>query len=265
MNRRLQIVLALALLSSGAFYSTLAPVVRAEESGADLPYLIRRQPRAFHTAWREVAELVRENEALEQPLPDPLFARADLWARVGNREEAVDDYLRATKLLLARHPTLVEQSRALEQLREKLEQLAEHPLPDFPAEAQGSFQAGLSNWAQHQIPLAATCFAEASRLRPLDPVYRAYRGLAYRRLGRTAEAERQLAIAAALLRRPGDPERARQEFHLRLEHLQGPDRGWIEVQLNRPSPDRSGGQDDAARWLESAAVKPVVQVKKNVR
>src|SRR5665213_3135675 len=95
-------------------------------------YLIRRQPESFQNVWREVDELVRENKSLERPLPDPLFARGDLWATVGNHEEALEDYLSATKLLLSGQPTLVDQSSALVRLSDALERLAKRPLPEYP-------------------------------------------------------------------------------------------------------------------------------------
>src|SRR5665213_1529327 len=138
------------LVMSGGGQFLLADELELQES-----YLITRQPESFQKAWREVDELVRENKSLDRPLPDPLFARGDLWATLGNHEEALEDYLSGTKLLLAGQPTLVEQSSALGRLSDALERLAKRPRPEYPVEAQQAFLVGVEHFEHRRTELAA--------------------------------------------------------------------------------------------------------------
>lgn len=225
--------------------------VIADDAYIALPYLIRHQPESVQDSWLVVDELIRENESLDRPLPDPYFARGDLWATAGNHEEAVDDYLRATRLLFSGKPTLVEQSRALGRLSDALEGLSKHPIPDYPAEAEQMFWAGVDHFEHRRAKDAEACFKEATRLRPSDPVYRAYRALACRRLGKSGDADRQLAIAASILRKPNyyiwDEKK---DFHTRLQRVQGADRRWIHAGLNSPTAEIDLVQSEATRWLK---------------
>jgi|GEM_PF-1232251 len=228
-----------------------AAVVPADGIGAELPYLISRQSENAHEAWRAVDELIRENSTLKQPLPDPLFARADLWASVGNHEEALDDYLQGTKLLFATGPSLVEQSRALSRLTDALERLSKQPKPEYPYEAEDAFWLGVRHFEERRYELAEPFFAEATRSMPSDAVFRAYRGLTLKRLGRLADAERQLAAAASALRRPECLERERQGFHIRLQNIQGPARQWIQERVNAPLSSSQSLAQETAHWLRT--------------
>jgi len=210
-----------------------------------------RQPESVQEAWRTVNELVQENTTLEKPLPDPLFARADLWAAVGSHEDALDDYLSATKLFFATRPGLVEQSRALNRLSGALERLSKRPRTEYPYEADNAFWLGVKNFELNRLEIAAAFFAEATRLMPMDAVYRTYRGLSLKRLGQTSDAERHLAVAASILRRPDCLAREREGFHLRLERIQGSERQWIEQSVNSPLSANRLPHHEAALWLRT--------------
>ena len=214
-------------------------------------FLIARQPKAIQDAWRTIEELVQENESLPTRLPDPFFARGDLWASVGNHEEAIEDYLRAAKLTAVGRPNLVEQSRALARLSDALERLSKRPQPDFPAEAAQAFWAGVEHFEHRRIKVADAYFKEATRLQPSDAVYRAYRAVGSLRLGNTLDAERQMAVAASILRRTEYyiPRETR-DFHVRLERVQGADRRWINDFIRSPTSERFLAETEAARWLQ---------------
>ena len=219
--------------------------------GADIPYLIARQPEAVQEAWQTIDELIQENASLEQPLPDPLFARADLWAAAGNHEDALEDYLEATKLLFATRPNLIDQSRALNQLREALDRLSKHPRTEFPYEASDAFWLGVSAFSQNRMEAAAEFFAEATRLKPSDPVYRAYRGVTLKRLGKKSDAGRQLAVAQSILHGPNYPPHGLREFHQRLEKIQGAERRWIHESVNSPHSASDQAKQETEQWLKT--------------
>lgn len=219
--------------------------------GGDIPYLIARQPTSVQAAWQSIDELIQQNESLEQPLPDPLFARAELWAAAGNHEDALEDYLKATKLLFASRPNLIEQSRALNRLSGALDRLSKHPRTEFPYEADEAFWLGVNAFSQNRLEAAADFFAEATRLDPSDSVYRAYRGVTLKRLGKMSDADRQLAVAQSILHRPNCPPKELREFHRRLEKLQGAERLWIDRSVNAPHSASRQAKQEAEEWLKT--------------
>lgn len=218
--------------------------------GGDIPYLIARQPEAVQEAWKTIDELIQENASLDQSLPDPLFARAELWSAAGNHEDALEDYLRATKLLFATRPNLIEQSRALNRLSEALDRLSKHPRTEYPYEADEAFWLGVNAFSQNRMEAAMDFFAEATRLKQSDPVYRAYRGVTLKRLGKMSDADRQLAVAQSILHRPNCPPDELRDFHRRLERIQGADRRWIDQSVNAPHSGSRQVKQEAEQWLK---------------
>ena len=74
------------------------------EKPDSLPELIRLQEnQAVRKAWQEIEAAISENEALpeRERLPEPYFARAEIWASVNAYAAAVQDYLTAIKWRIA--------------------------------------------------------------------------------------------------------------------------------------------------------------------
>jgi hypothetical protein len=196
-----------------------------------LPLLIARQSASVQSLWRETESLIDENSRLQRPLPDPYFARGDLWAASGGHEDALTDYMTGTRLLMATRPGLVDQSRALERLAIGLDRLHRSPRPKFPLEAERAFQTAMGHYYGGRHAAAIEFFAEASRLRPDEAGYRAFRGLNLRKVGRPDEAEREIAVVRSLLREGDDKPLLKSRFYQRLTRVQGPDRWWLEARL----------------------------------
>ena len=224
-----------------------------EELPLLMPHLIAIQPPNVRQAWQQVSVLVAENEQLEQPQPEPFLARAELWTTAGNHEEAVEDYLRATNLLLAGKPSLVEQSRVLGLLRAALERLVAQPQALYPVQAASAFRAGIAFFNACQFEQAAPLLAEATRLNPTDAVYRAVRALNYRKLKDEDAANRQLATAASIIRRPIISEDELRGFHIRLERIQGKDRRWISAGIISAGLSQSDSRSEARQLLNQPA------------
>ena len=73
--------------------------ILAEANRQDLPEVIRLSKNdAIKQAWKEVQEALTENQTLKQQLPEPYFARAEIWSAVNNYDEAMRDYLKAIRL-----------------------------------------------------------------------------------------------------------------------------------------------------------------------
>lgn len=203
---------------------------------AQVPILIQRQPDSIQRAWIEIDKIVAENEKLAPPLPEPYVARGDLWSRVGSHEDALSDYLKATELFFQGSPTPSEQARHLSQLRRALDAVVKQPKPSYPYEAASEYALGLLAIRNLDYTTAESHFAESSRLMPEVSLYRAYRALALRELGRNEEAQRQAAVALSLIRATGsDAPGEMQALHRSLEHVQGPTRLWLSRELELTS------------------------------
>ncbi len=103
--------------------------VETSYAAGRVPHLIARHSPALRAAWRDVEQLLEENSRLDAPLPDPYFARGDLWAVAGAHEDALADYVVGTRLLLKSRPNLLDQSRALQRVAQGLNRLMRQPKP----------------------------------------------------------------------------------------------------------------------------------------
>ena len=103
-------------------YFLCVSLVGSMSYGGDaVPAPISRHPSEVVAAWNEVSILVRENELLDNPLPEPYVARGDVWRSVGCHEDALADYLKAVELATANNPGLAEKSRLLSRLHQALQ------------------------------------------------------------------------------------------------------------------------------------------------
>jgi hypothetical protein len=228
----------------------------AESQDRAVPHLIAAQGPQLGAAWKEVENLIEENERLPLRSPDPYIARAEVWTAAGSHEDALEDYLRASRLMLAGSPTLVEKSRLLDSLLLSMDRLSRQPKPMYPLEADQAFEGGLDLFYKGYFAAAAPLFAEATRLNPDNAVYRVVRALNHRKLGEESSAKRQLAAAAAVLNARDFSEFRRVRFYQRLERIQGPDRQWITaglryaaVSAQHPGSPRVASLEDAVGML----------------
>lgn len=72
-------------------FALISSVALAAQGVPAVPAPISRQSADVIALWDEVCMLVRENESLENPLPEPYIARGDLWRTVGCHEDALSD------------------------------------------------------------------------------------------------------------------------------------------------------------------------------
>ncbi len=216
-------------------------LVHAENPEKDVPELIRKAGPSIQKAYVQIEKTIRENEKLSKPLPEPYLARGEIWTAVGNHEEALADYLKATDLLYKGKPTLLDQSRYLERLHKTLQRLRNMPTPYYPEDAAQQYDAGTNYYFRCMFDKALPHLTEAIRLNPADPVYWYYRGLTYKQLGRESEAERDVKIGANLVRKAEERNRyIHQEVGQALERVQGPIRQWLtDKSQELPSRSRS--------------------------
>lgn len=204
----------------------VVPLPESASSTAELPPLIAKQPPALQRAWTDVEALIRENQTLPAPLPQPFLARAEIWAQASNYEEAIKDMLTASRLARQRGASLAEQSKMMGRVQQLLEQLAQTPRPRYFGDADSHYRAGFEAYHQGQLETALRHFDSAVQLAPEDKVNWYYRALTHKRLHDDASAERDITIAVYQERRvPGEPPKWWLDQFIRV---QGPLRNWME-------------------------------------
>jgi tetratricopeptide (TPR) repeat protein len=205
---------------------------------SDLPPLIRKASPKVRKAWLEVDTVVRENETRPNPLPEPYVARAEIWSLVGNYDDALADYVKATEYLFKQKPTLIEQARYLARIQETLSQMGKQGRPYYPEEGSDYYEKGRQLYFKGELNKALDYFNAAVQLVPQESVFWYYRGLTYKRLGKDTEAERDVKIGAGIVRQAEENNRdINKEVGVALERVQGSLRNWL-TETARELPSR---------------------------
>jgi len=86
----------------------------AQDPNLDLPALIKLGPKSLQQSFVLIEKTIKENPEN----PEPLMARAEIYASIGNNETAIKDCLQAYKLLLAKNATPAAKIKFLSKLSE---------------------------------------------------------------------------------------------------------------------------------------------------
>jgi hypothetical protein len=217
------------------------------EKRQSLPELILAQNNpAIQQAWREVSVAIFENDALleDERLPEPYFARAEIWASVKNYSDSLRDYLTAIKYARKSNSNILSYSEYFDKLYDVAEKLQNIPVPAAGAESEMFFAAqrhyghGISKFFTGDLREALDRFDSTVQLAPDQPVYWYFRALTHKRLGDEQRAqhdalmgasfERQYdALMGASFERQFGPWRQR-ALNDSLTRVQGPMRIWLE-------------------------------------
>jgi len=171
-----------------------AIALRAAGSGKkqSLPELILVQNNpAIQQAWREVSIAISENDALpeDERLPEPYFARAEIWASVKNYSDSLQDYLTAIKYARKSNRDILTYSEYFDSLYDVAEKLQNIPVPAEGAESEFFFAArrhyshGNTKFFTGDLREALDRFDSAVQLAPDQPLYWYFRALTHKRLG----------------------------------------------------------------------------------
>ena len=200
----------------------------------DLPEVIRLQKNpALKQAWEEIRAALKENESLKQQLPEPYFARAEIWSAVNNYDAALRDYLTATRLARESGQDLASYSSYFEKLYEALDNWDRVPkAPTTGVQnkyhflAQDHFSQGFSDFWRNDLKSAVRRFDNAVQLYPQNPVYWYYRSVAFKRLGDERRAQHD-ACFGAYVEKKGEG-RYERDVARSFQRLQGDTRQWLE-------------------------------------
>lgn len=209
----------------------------------NLPELILLQHNpAVQQAWREVADAISENETLpeDERLPEPYFARAEIWASVKNYSDSLQDYLTAIKYARRANRDLLTYSAYFDKLYDVAERLQSMPVTatgaesDLSSAARRHYSEGYTKHFTGELQHALGHFDSAIRLDPDQPLYWYFRALTHRRLGDVQRAQHD-ALMGAYFERQFASSRRRSLNHA-FVRVQGESRAWLEsYRLGSPS------------------------------
>jgi tetratricopeptide (TPR) repeat protein len=206
----------------------------SDSNRLDLPEVIRLQKNeAVKQAWKEVQQAMAENQTLKQQLPEPYFARAEIWSAVNNYDGAMRDYLTATRLAREAGQDLATYSSYFEKLYEALDNWDRVPKPpttgasdNYCFLARDHFSHGFSDFWRNDLQSAVRRFDNAVQLCPQNPVYWYYRAVTFKRSGDDRRAQHD-ACFGAYVEKKGEGRYESDVAHA-FQRLQGDLRQWLE-------------------------------------
>jgi tetratricopeptide (TPR) repeat protein len=196
--------------------------------------LLQNNP-ATQRAWQEVSNAISENESLPEieRLPDPYFARAEIWASVKNYSDSLQDYLTAIKYARKANRDILTYSEYFDRLYSVAENLQNTPVPAQGAEpttqiaARGHYSQGYQKFFIGQLAESKDRFDSAIQLSPDQPLYWYFRALTFKLLGDESRAQHDALMGASLERQLVSFRRA--DLNKELTRVQGPMRTWLET------------------------------------
>lgn len=205
--------------------TVLAPTTLDRQPPSDrLPQVISLAPGSVKAAWNEVHSAIVENQKLAQPLPDPYFARAEIWAKTNSNKEALLDFVTAFRLSTNSGNDLQSYARHFATLTQVLEDYDKTPVPYVPGLASKHYGHGITAYFDGDVSRAITHFNDAIQLEPNEPLYRYFRAIAYKRLGDDTRAQHDALLGAQIEKKLG----YQLSFSGGFSRVQGDLRRWLE-------------------------------------
>ena len=186
-------------------------------------------------AWKEATEAITENATLPaaQRIPDPYFARAEVYMQAENYVAALDDCASASAIVATAGLDSRKQQQAAEIYTKAIKQLRSVPQPPKDAftnidlQASEHYNASQRFIASRDFENAIAELAKSLSLTPSRPLYWYMRAIARHESGDLHLAQSD-ALLGALFERRLSP-RARHDISRGLTRVQGPTRLWLEA------------------------------------
>lgn len=215
---------------------TPAGLIPGEDRFREIPALIKKEPEHIQQVWKdlhvaieEARRLVKEKK-LKDELPEPYFARAQIWASVKNHDAALQDYLRAASLVKNSGRDMVAYAKYFLVIHQALDNLDRDPRPPTPNAGQDYYAKGYHAFWSGDLDLALKYFDDAIQVESTNPLYWYYRALTYKRQGNERRARHDVLIGAHLEGINRKYGTGAKELTLRgLERVQGPFRQWLSA------------------------------------
>jgi tetratricopeptide (TPR) repeat protein len=214
------------------------------------PFSVRtHENEQLREAWAEATAAITENNALPAPqrLPDPYFARAEVYLQVGDVVAALDDCASASAIVSAGGLDSRKHQRVAEIYTTAIKRLRSMPQPpkdtftNIDLQASEHFNAAQQSIAAGDFRNATEELTKALSLTPSRPLYWYMRAIARRAVGDLQRAQSDALLGALFERRLSPP--AKRDLSKGLTRVQGPTRLWLEA-------FRRGGVDTELLGLE---------------
>jgi len=189
-----------------------------------MPRVIALSSKGVKEAWKEAQSAVAENSRLANPLPDPYFARAEIWAAANSNEDALRDFVTAFRLSLESGEDLQSYSRHFSTLNQVLDGYDRVPRPQVPGDALAHYGHGIRDYFNGDLNSALGHFNDAVQLDPREPLYRYFRAVTYKRLGDNRRAQHDALFGASL-----EGENGKASLAGGFTRVQGDLRQWLEA------------------------------------
>ena len=200
-----------------------------------LPELIKIQGNSeIKQAWREVVDAFSKNEKLPEAerLPEPYFARAEIWTSANNYVSAIDDYVEGIKYARKSDRDILTYSRYFDKLQNVAEKLQSLPVPargvetNLAQKAQQHFNRGCSYFFSGKFFLARESFDNALQLAPAEAGYWYFRALAQRASDDPQRAQHDALMGSYFERKLS--RYRRRDLNRTLMRVQGAQRVWLD-------------------------------------
>ncbi|MDR1483390.1 MAG: hypothetical protein LBT09_01055 [Planctomycetaceae bacterium] len=196
------------------------------------------------TAYLDICKSIEENEkfAENKRLPEPYFARAEVWQKLGNYGEALSDYLTALDYIKNQNDesAYILYDNYFDNIRETIKKSLTQPKspidlgPEKQRRSESHYSRGYSAFWNENYKLALNHFNNAIQVDWKNPYYWYYRGLTYLRLGDERKALFNFMFGSNLETLSND--NIRSKISQQLIRLQGNDRMFLEeIRTGDPS------------------------------
>jgi len=215
--------------------NTKARSIKNDDNVQSIPQLIRTQSNPdIRQAWKEAAEAFKKNAKRpeDQRLPEPYFARAEIWTAVNNYVAAIENYVDGLHYARSSGRDIITYAPYFEKMQAATEKLLALPVPAVGTEKSFSvkgfhhFNRGISFYLRGNYQAAINNFDDAISLAPAEPLCWYFRALAYYGTGDLDRAQHDALLGAHFERKL--TRHRRQSLNRSLARVQGTNRMWLE-------------------------------------
>ena len=192
--------------------------------------------------WVSLHKILDKQRKENRVTPFVYLARAEIWRKLDNYEEALSDYLRVAKLIEG-EKNLTKRAEYFLLLQKALDALDRTPRERQYLEARDYYGEGFHAFWSGDYKGALANFNDAVHLAPREPLYRYYRALVFKKLNKEVLAFHDSRMGSYLEHNKKNERfriHSQQFLDHALERLQGPTRFWL-TKLRRgkykPRPD----------------------------
>jgi len=186
-------------------------------------------------AWKEATEAITANASLPaaQRIPDPYFARAEVYMQAENYVAALDDCASASAIVATAGLDSRKQQQTAEIYTKAIKQLRSVPQPlrdaftNIDLQASEHYNASQRFISSHDFENAIAELSKSLSFTPSRPLYWYMRAIARHESGDLHLAQSD-ALLGALFERRLSP-RAKHDISRGLTRVQGPTRLWLEA------------------------------------